>query len=179
MDRAQKVEAVKELSDIFAGSGIVVVADYGGITVSEMSALRNRMREGGARFKVAKNRLAKIALDGTPQDVVKDLFTGQTGIAFSDDPISAPKAAKDCAKRNEKFEILGGVMGDRLLNEKDIAALADMPSVDELRARLIGTLQAPMVRMAGVLKAAPVKFLGILAAKETKDGEAGQDAGDS
>ena len=183
MDRAQKVEAVSELSDIFAKSGVVIVANYSGMAVSEMSDLRIKMREGGASFKVAKNRLAKIALDGKPQAVAKDLFTGQTGIAFSEDPVAASKVAKNYAKDNKKFEILGGVLGGQLLDEKGVEALADMPSIEELRAKLLGVMKAPLAKfagvlkappqkMAGVLKAPPQKLLGVLKAKEAKDKEA-------
>ncbi|MEL6478356.1 MAG: 50S ribosomal protein L10 [Pseudomonadota bacterium] len=182
MDRAQKVEAVEELSDIFAKSGVVIVANYNGMDVSEMTSLRTKMREGGARFKVAKNRLAKIALDGKPQEVGKDLFKGQTGIAFSDDPVAASKVVKAYAKENKKFEVLGGMLGGQLLDEKGIEALADMPSIEELRAKLLGVfkaplakmagvLEAPPTKMAGVLKAPPAKLLGVLAAKEAKDKE--------
>ncbi|MEL6267796.1 MAG: 50S ribosomal protein L10 [Pseudomonadota bacterium] len=168
VDRAQKSEAVSELSEIADTSGVIVVAQYGGMTVAEMSDLRSQMREGGARFKVAKNRLVKIALDGKPQEVAKDLFKGQTGIAFSEDPVSASKIAIDYAKKNEKFEILGGVLGGQLLDKDGVKALADMPSIDELRAKLLGTLKAPLAKFAGVLKAPPQKMAGVLKAPPQK-----------
>jgi len=183
LDRAQKVEAVAELSDIFANAGVVIVAKYSGMPVSELTDLRLKMRDGGASFKVAKNRLVKIALDGKPQEVGKDLFEGQTGIAFSADPVAASKIAKAYAKQNSKFEIVGGMLGGQLLDQKGVDALADMPSIEELRAKLLGTLKAPLAKMAGVLKAPPQKMagvlkappqklLGVLKAKEAKDKEA-------
>ncbi|MEM1345268.1 MAG: 50S ribosomal protein L10 [Pseudomonadota bacterium] len=179
MDRAQKAAAVAELSDIVDTSGVIVVAHYSGMTVAEMSTLRNAMREGGARFKVAKNRLVKIALDGKPQEVAKDLFNGPTGICFSQDPVSASKIATEFAKKNQKFVVLGGVLGAQLLDEAAVKALADMPSIDELRARLVGALKAPLAKfvgvlkapgtkMAGVLKAPPQKLVGVLKAQEAK-----------
>jgi len=168
VDRAEKRQAVEELSDIVENSGVVVVAAYGGMTVHEMEGLRAQMREGGASFKVAKNRLVKIALDGKPQEVGKDLFKGQTGICFSQDPVAASKVATEFAKKNKKFQIIGGVLGGQLLDEEGVKALADMPSIDELRAKLIGTLKAPMAKMAGVLKAPPQKMAGVLKAPPQK-----------
>ncbi len=179
MDRAQKSAAVAELSDIVDTSGVIVVAQYSGMTVAEMSALRLAMREGDARFKVAKNRLVKIALDGKPQEVGKDLFKGPTGICYSQDPVAASKIATEFAKKNKKFIVIGGVLGGQLLDEEGVKALADMPSIDELRAKLLGTLKAPLgkfagvlkappTKMAGVLKAPPAKLLGVLAAYEAK-----------
>ncbi|MEO1469742.1 MAG: 50S ribosomal protein L10 [Pseudomonadota bacterium] len=183
MDRAQKRDAVAELSEIAETSGVIVIAHYGGMTVAEMSDLRSLMREGGARFKVAKNRLVKIALDDKPQKVANDLFQGQTGIAFSADPVAASKIATDYAKKNEKFKVIGGVLGGQLLDPAGVKALADMPSIEELRAKLIGTLQAPLskfvgvlkappTKMAGVLKAPPQKLIGVLKAYEAKQNEA-------
>lgn len=168
VDRAQKVEAVSELSNIVETSGVVIVAGYTGMTVKEMSDLRAAMREGGARFKVAKNRLVKIALDGKPQEIGKDLFKGQTGICFSEDPVAAPKVVTDFAKKNKKFIVIGGILGSQLLDEEGIKALSEMPSIDELRAKLIGTLTAPLAKMAGVLKAPPTKMAGVLKAPPAK-----------
>ncbi len=168
VDRAQKTASVEELSDIVATSGVIVVAQYQGMTVSEMSDLRLAMREGEARFKVAKNRLVKIALDGKPQSVGKDLFKGPTGICYSQDPVAASKIATEFAKKNKKFIVLGGVLGGQLLDEDGVKALADMPSIDELRAKLIGTLKAPLAKFAGVLKAPPQKMAGVLKAPPQK-----------
>lgn len=168
MDRAEKRQAVEELSEIVETSGVVVVAHYAGMTVSEMESLRAQMREGGARFKVAKNRLVKIALDGKPQDVGRTLFTGQTGICYSQDPVAASKVATEYAKKNKKFIVLGGMLGGQLLDEEGVKALADMPSIDELRARLLGTLKAPLSKFAGVLKAPPQKMAGVLKAPPQK-----------
>ncbi|MGF1444802.1 MAG: 50S ribosomal protein L10 [Pikeienuella sp.] len=168
MDRAQKSAAVAELSDIVEASGVIVVAQYTGMTVAEMSQLRLAMREGEARFKVAKNRLVKIALDGKPQQVGKDLFKGPTGICYSQDPVAASKIATDFAKKNKKFVVIGGVLGGQLLDEEGVKALADMPSIDELRAKLLGTLKAPLGKFAGVLKAPPTKMAGVLKAGPQK-----------
>lgn len=168
MDRAQKSAAVTELSEIIDTSGVIVVAQYTGMSVSEMSALRLAMREGDARFKVAKNRLVKIALDGKPQEVGKDLFKGPTGICFSQDPVAASKVATEFTKKNKKFIVVGGILGGQLLDEDGVKALADMPSIDELRAKLIGTLKAPLGKMAGVLKAPPTKMAGVLKAGPQK-----------
>ncbi|MEL6234284.1 MAG: 50S ribosomal protein L10 [Pseudomonadota bacterium] len=168
MDRAQKVDAVKELSDIFETSGAVVVANYATMQVAEMSDLRLKMKDAGASFKVAKNRLAKIALDGKPQAVGADLFKGQTGIAFSDDPVAVAKAAKAYAKGNQKFEILGGILGGQVLDAKGVEALADMPSIEEMRAKLLGVFKAPLAKMAGVLEAPPTKMAGVLKAPPQK-----------
>ena len=168
MDRAQKVDAVAELGDIFANSGAVVVANYSGMTVSEMADLRGELRAQGARFKVAKNRLAKIALEGKPQQVGASLFKGQTGIAYSEDPVVVSKLALAYAKKNKKFEILGGVLGGQLLNEEAVKALADMPPIEELRAKLLGVFKAPLAKMAGVLKAPPTKMAGVLKAGPQK-----------
>lgn len=168
VDRAQKRDAVAELSEIVDTSGVIVVAQYQGMTVAEMQDLRLTMRQGEARFKVAKNRLVKIALDGKPQEVGKDLFKGPTGICFSQDPVAASKIATDFAKKNKKFQIIGGVLGGQLLNEEGVKALADMPSIDELRAKLLGVLKAPLAKFAGVLKAPPTKLAGVLKAPPQK-----------
>ena len=168
MDRAQKSAAVAELSEIVDTSGVIVVAQYTGMTVAEMSDLRLAMRQGDARFKVAKNRLVRIALDGKPQEVAKDLFKGPTGICFSQDPVAASKIATEFAKKNAKFTIIGGVLGGQLLDEAGVKALAEMPTIDELRAKLLGVLKAPLAKFAGVLKAPPQKLAGVLKAPPRK-----------
>ena len=133
MDRAEKRELVTELNGVFASAGTVVVAHYAGITVAQMNDLRTKMREAGGTVKVAKNRLAKIALKGTPSEGMQDLFNGQTLIAYSDDPIVAPKVASDFAKGNDNLVILGGAMGTTNLDANAVKALATLPSLDELR----------------------------------------------
>ncbi|GAA0601597.1 50S ribosomal protein L10 [Paenochrobactrum glaciei] len=154
MDRAEKREFVTWLNSTFSESGSVVVAHYTGLTVSQMSDLRSKMREAGGSVKVAKNRLAKIALQGTEAEGIAELFTGQTVIAYAADPISAPKVAVEFAKANDKLVILGGAMGATNLDAEGIKSLASLPSLDELRAKLVGMIQTPAQRLA-VLTSAP------------------------
>ncbi|MEL6316803.1 MAG: 50S ribosomal protein L10 [Pseudomonadota bacterium] len=168
MDRAGKASAVEELGRIVDESGVIIVANYGTMTVAEMQDLRAKMREQEATFKVAKNRLVKIALDGKPQEVARDLFNGQTGIAFSKDPVAAAKVATAFAKANSKFEVLGGALGGQKLDADGVKALADMPSIEELRAKLLGTFQAPLAKFAGVAKAVPQKMAGVAKAVPQK-----------
>ena len=153
MDRAQKVEMVEALSGTFSNAGVVVVAHYSGLTVAELSELRGTMREVDAHFKVTKNRLAKLALNDTAKAGISDLFVGPTAIAYSDDPIAAPKMVAEFAKKNEKLIILGGIMGDTLLDADGVKALAELPSLDELRGKLVGMISTPATRIAGVLAA--------------------------
>lgn len=169
MDRAEKAETVEALKGIFARSGVVVMSHYTGLTVADMTSLRVRLREAGAGLKVVKNRLAKIALDGTPGAAVSHLFRGPVAIAYSPDPISAPKVAVAYAKEKDKFVLLGGLMGASVLDESAVKALATLPSLDELRGKIIGLVQAPATKVAGVL-AAPAgqlaRVIGAYAAKE-------------
>ena len=153
MDRAQKAEQIGQLNEAFGKAGVVVVARYQGMTVADMSKLRSQMRAVGASFKVSKNRLAKRATEGTNAKPINDLLKGPTGIAISSDPISAPKVAVEYAKTNAKFVILGGVVGDRFLDVKGVEALASLPSLDELRARLAGMLKQPQTKIAQILQA--------------------------
>ena len=134
MDRAEKRELVTGLNDAFTSAGSVVVAHYAGITVAQMNDLRSKMRAAGGTVKVAKNRLAKIALQGTDSESIQKLFIGQTQIDYSEDPVAAPKVAVEFAKANEQFVILGGSMGKTVLNVDSVKALASLPSLDELRA---------------------------------------------
>ena len=151
MERAEKREVVTALHDVFAKTGVVVVAHYAGLTVAQMTKLRSEMRSAGGRVKVAKNRLVKLALEGTDAKGIADLLKGPTCLAFSADPIAAPKIAVKFAKTNEKFVILGGAMGGTVLDAKGVNSLADLPSLDELRGKLIGLLQAPASRIARTL----------------------------
>jgi len=153
VDRNQKTQAVEFLGGVFADSGVVVVAHYSGLDVAQMTDLRGQMAEAGASFKVAKNRLAKLALAGTNVSEVSDLFTGPTAIAYSEDPIAAPKIVAKFAKDHDKLVILGGFMGETILDESGVKALAALPSLDELRAKLVGMIQTPATRIAGVLQA--------------------------
>jgi large subunit ribosomal protein L10 len=169
VDRAQKSETVSTLHQVFSNTGVVVVAHYSGLTVAEMTALRSRMKDAGASLKVAKNRLVKIALKGTDTEHISDLFRGPTVIAFSKDPVAAPKVATEFAKANEKFVLLGGAMGKTNLDAKGVEALATMPSLDELRARLVGMIKTPATRIAGVLQAPGGQLARVLGAYAKKD----------
>jgi len=151
LERAEKREVVTALHDVFAKTGVVVVAHYAGLTVAQMTKLRSEMRNAGGKVKVAKNRLAKLALEGTDAKGIVDLLKGPTCLAFSDDPITAPKIAVKFAKANEKFVILGGAMGDAVLDAKGVSSLAELPSLDELRGKLIGLLEAPATKIARTL----------------------------
>ena len=153
MDRTQKAEVISQLNEQFGKAGVVVVARYQGMTVADMSKLRSQMRAVGASFKISKNRLAKRAAEGTMAKPMQDLLKGPTGIAVSADPISAPKAAFEYAKTNDKFVILGGVVGNQFLDAKGVEALASLPSLNELRARLAGMLKQPATKVASVLQA--------------------------
>ena len=169
MDRAEKSELVTQLNGVFSTTGVVVVAHYTGLTVTEITDLRARMREVGASFKVTKNRLAKLALDGTPMAGIADLFSGPTAIAYSDDPVAAPKIATKFAKENQKLVILGGAMGETVLDENGVKQLADMPSIDELRAKIVGMINTPATRIAGVVQAPAGQLARVLNAYATKD----------
>lgn len=169
VDRAQKSEMVTHLHDVFSNTGVVVVAHYSGLTVAQMTTLRSRMRDAGASLKVAKNRLAKLALKGTDAEHISDLFQGPTVIAYSADPVAAPKVATDFAKANEKFVVLGGAMGRTNLDATGVEALAKMPSLDELRARIVGMINTPATRIAGVLQAPGGQLARVLSAYATKD----------
>lgn len=153
VDRAEKREFVTWLNEAFQKSGSVIVAHYSGLTVSQMNDLRSKMSEAGGAIKVAKNRLAKIALQGTDSESMRDLFTGQTLIAYSEDPITAPKVAVDFAKTNEQFVILGGSMGATSLSVDAVKSLASLPSLNELRAKLVGMICTPATRVAQVVNA--------------------------
>ncbi len=153
MDRAQKQEVVKDLHGVFNSAGVVVVTHYSGLSVADMTDLRVRLRETGANFKVTKNRLTKLALDGTDKAPLGDLFSGPTGIGFSDDPVAAPKVLVKFAKDHDNLKILGGMMGKVVLDVDAVKDLAALPSLDELRAKFVGLLSTPATRIAGVLQA--------------------------
>ncbi len=153
MDRAEKEELVASLHRTFEGAEIVVVTHYSGLTVAEMGDLRNRVREAGASFKVTKNRLTRRALEGTKYEGLSELFTGPTAIAYSEDPVAAAKATVNFSKDNDKLVVLGGAFGGETLDVSAVKALATLPSLDELRAKLVGMLNTPATRIAGVLQA--------------------------
>jgi large subunit ribosomal protein L10 len=165
LDKAQKRELVTALNKVFSDSGVIVVAHYSGLSVSEMTDFRSRAREAGARVKVAKNRLAKLALEGTEVSGIAELFAGPTVIAYSDDLVSAPKAAVNFAKDNEKLVILGGTMGATALDLNGVKSLASLPSLDELRGKLVGLLQAPAGQIAQVVAAPGAKLARVFGAK--------------
>lgn len=169
MDRAQKAEEVKSLQGVFSKAGVVVVGHYAGLTVADMTVLRSRLRQAGASLKVVKNRLVKIAIDGTPQASGAHLFNGPTAIAYSEDPVAATKVAVAYAKEKEKFVLLGGLLGGTVLDEKGVQALATLPSLDELRGKIIGLIQAPATKIAGVLQAPGGQLARVLSAYAAKD----------
>ena len=169
MDRAEKREFVTGLNEVFSNTGSVVVAHYAGLTVANMNDLRSKMRAAGGTVKVAKNRLAVIALQGTESEAIKDLFKGQTLIAYADDPVTAPKVASDFAKANDKLVILGGAMGSTALDADGVKALATMPSLDELRAKIVGMIQTPATRIAAVVNAPAGNLARVFGAYARKD----------
>ncbi|MFT4321292.1 50S ribosomal protein L10 [Bartonella bacilliformis] len=171
MNRAEKREFVTWLNGIFQESGSVVVAHYSGLTVAQISDLRSKIDEAGGAVKIAKNTLAKIALQGTQSESMVDLFTGQTLIAYSKDPIVAPKVAVDFAKTNDKLVILGGSMGAVSLSVDAVKSLASLPSLNELRAKLVGMISTPATRVVQVIKAPAGQVARVIGAYAQK-GEA-------
>ena len=169
MQRKQKEQSVAALHESLGGMNLMVVAHQTGMTVAELTVLRRRMRAAGAGFRVTKNRLAKIALDGTPFEGLSDLFRGPTAIAFSADPVAAAKVTADYANENAKLVILGGALGDRRLDADAIKALAKLPSLDELRGQLVGMLQTPASRIVGVLNAPAGQLARVFAAYGAKE----------
>ena len=169
MDRAGKEKSLEMLKGIFAESGVVVVTHYSGLTVAEMSALRIKLKAEGAQLKVIKNRLAKIALDGKGGDAAADMFKGPVAVAFSPDPVSAAKVAVEFAKDNEKLVVIGGIMDEAVLDKNSVEALAKMPSLDQLRGKIIGVLQAPATKIAGVLQAPGGQLARVVSAYSQKD----------
>ena len=169
VDRTEKREFVSSLAGVFAETSMVVVTQNRGLTVAEVSDLRRKMRDGGSTFKVAKNRLAALALDGTPFDGIKPMLKGPTALAWSKDPVAVAKTAVDFAKTNEKFVVIGGALGTQTLNADGIRALADLPSLDTLRARLVGMLQTPGTRVASVLAAPAGQLARVFGAYAKKD----------
>ena len=168
MDRAAKKEQVTALNGVFKDANVVVVAHYSGLTVAQMQNLRKQMRQAGASVKVAKNRLAKIALEGTDVASIGALMKGPTLIAFSSDPVAAPKVANDFAKAHEKFVILGGAMGKTTLDLNGVKQLASLPSLDELRAKIVGLIQAPATKVAQLLNAPAAKVARVVQAYAAK-----------
>jgi large subunit ribosomal protein L10 len=169
VDRAEKREVVTALHDVFAKTGVVVVAHYAGLSVADMTKLRREMRGAGGTVKVAKNKLVKLAMEGTDAVGIAELMQGPTCVAYSDDPVAAPKIAVKFAKDNEKFLILGGVMGSTVLDPTGVSALASLPSLDELRGKLIGLIQAPASKIARVVNAPAGQLARVVGAYAQKD----------
>ena len=169
MDRAQKSEQVAALKQTFNETSVVVIARNLGLTVAQSTDLRNRMRDAGARYKVAKNTLALIAVEGTTYAPISDMLSGPTAIATSTDPVAAAKVAVDFAKTNDRFEIVGGAMGDTLLDVEGVKALAALPSLDELRSKIIGLVQAPGTKIAQLMNAPAAKLARVFGAYAAKE----------
>lgn len=169
MDRAQKAKVVEDLDQVFTRSGVVVVAHYAGITVAEMSDLRLRMRAAGGQVRVAKNRLAKIALEGKPSAGMAKLLKGQTVLAYSEDPVAAAKVVEAYAKQNQKFVVLGGAMGKQLLDAEGVKAVASMPSREELIASLVACIGAPAANLAAAIGAPASAIASILTTLEERE----------
>ena len=172
MDRAAKKESITELSGVFKTSNTVVVAHYSGLSVAQMQTLRKQMKLAGAQVKVAKNRLAKIALKDTDAVAIAPLLKGPTVLAYSGDPVAAPKVAVDFAKANEQFVILGGSMGKTALDLNGIKALASLPSLDELRGKIVGLLVSPATKIAQLVNAPAAKVARVVQAYASKSAAA-------
>ena len=153
MDRAQKERLVADLNKILQDMTLVVVTHQTGLTVAEATDLRRRIRAAGANFKVSKNRLTRLALEGTKFQALQTLLTGPTAMAYSTDPVAAAKVCVEFAKKNDKLTIIGGALGEQALDVEGVKALAMLPSLDELRGKIVGLLQAPAVKLAGVTQA--------------------------
>ncbi len=169
MDRAQKEKLVEELGQIFESSGVVVVSHYEGLTVAEMQDLRARMRDVGGSVRVAKNKLAKIALEGQPCASIASYLSGMTVLTFSEDPVAAAKVSEEFAKDNKKFEILGGAMGENALDRAGVTAVSKMPSREELIASIVGCIGAPASNIAGAIGAPASNIAGILSTLEERE----------
>jgi large subunit ribosomal protein L10 len=164
VERAAKKQAIDDLNGVFKSTGVAIVAHYSGLTVAQMQVLRRQMRQAGAAVKVSKNRLAKIALEGTDVVSIGSLLKGPTVIATSNDPVAAPKVAVEFARTNERFVILGGAMGTTVLNPDAVKALASLPSLDELRAKIVGLIMAPATKLAQLTNAPAAKLARVVQA---------------
>ncbi|MEM7060723.1 MAG: 50S ribosomal protein L10 [Pseudomonadota bacterium] len=169
MDRGQKEAVVGELGNIFQDSGVIVVAQYAGLSVAEMTDFRNRMREAGGSVRVAKNRLAKIALEGTPCEGITDFLNGQNVFAYSEDPVTAAKVVEAYAKDNAKLVVIGGSMAGEVLDPAGVKAVSKMPSREELIATIAGMLGAPASNIAGAIGAPAANIAGCLATIADKE----------
>jgi large subunit ribosomal protein L10 len=171
VDRAAKEKLVATLGGVFNDAGVIVVAHNNGLTVTQMNDLRSKMAEAGGSVKVAKNRLVKLALEGTDAEGIQDLFVGPTVLAYSQDPVTAPKIVSNFVKNNDQMVVLGGAMGSTVLDVASVKTLADLPSLDELRAKLVAMIQTPATRIAGVVQAPAGQLARVMGAYASK-GEA-------
>jgi large subunit ribosomal protein L10 len=169
LDRTEKREFVASLAGVFADTSMVVVTRNRGLTVDEVTDLRRRMRAAGASYKVAKNRLATRALEGTKFEGIKPLLKGPTALAWSKDPVAVAKTAVEFARLNEKFEVLGGALGSQTLDASGIKALSELPSLDALRAKLLGLVLAPATKLAGLMQAPGGQLARLLAAHASRE----------
>ena len=168
MEKAEKSQLVSTLNATFKSAAVVVVAHNKGLTANQVLDLRNKMAAAGATIKVAKNSLTKLALEGTDAKGIAKLFTGPTMLAYANDPVAAPKVAADFAKAHEKFVLLGGALGNTMMDANAVKALASLPSLNELRAKLLGMIQTPATRIAGVVQAPAGQLARVLNAYATK-----------
>jgi large subunit ribosomal protein L10 len=161
MTRVEKEAEVKELAERFANDDLIVLTQYSGLTVAQITKLRGELRKNGASFKVTKNSLARKAIKGTRLEGMADMFKGPTGVATSKDAVAAAKVANNFAKTNDKLIIIGGMLGEKILSAADVKALASLPSLDEMRAKLLGLFQAPATKLAGILQAPARDLVGV------------------
>ena len=169
MDKAGKAVALEAYKQVFADAGVIVVTRYSGLTVRELTDLRSKLKAEGASLKVIKNRLAKIALEGKGGDEAGAMFVGPVAIAFSPDPVAASKVVADFAKTNEKLVLIGALMGDQVLDQAAVKQLAALPSLDQLRGKIIGLIQAPATKIAGVVAAPAAQLARVIGAYANKD----------
>lgn len=170
MNRTQKAELVDTLHQTFSDATVVVVTHQVGLTVDEVNDLRGKMRAAGASYKVTKNRLARLALKGTQYENLTDSFTGPTAISTSSDPVAAAKVAVEFANKNDKLTVMGGALGEKMLDADGVKALAKLPSLDELRGKLVGLIQAPATKVAGVLQAPAGQLARVMSARGSQEG---------
>jgi len=174
LDRTEKREFVAGLHEALIGTSMIVVTHNTGLSVAEATELRRRMRTAGVTFRVAKNRLAHLALDGTPFDGLKPMLKGPTALAWSTDPVAAAKATVEFARINEKLVLIGGALGPQTLDASGVRALAELPSLDALRARIVGMIATPATRVAGVLQGSAGQLARVFGAfaRKNEEGEA-------
>ena len=169
MDRGQKERLVASLNELFGAATLIVITRPAGLTVAQATDLRRQMRDAGARYQVTKNRLTRLALKGTQFEGLSEMFVGPTAIAYSDDPVAAARVAVGYAEKNDELDIIGGGRGERVLDASDVTALAKLPSLDELRGRVVGMIQTPATRVAGILQAPAGQLARVVNAYSSKE----------